>query len=92
MGGLVRDSLERHVPLVELVQAHPDLGDEGAQLLEPGVAVTRRTRPGGAGPVPVADQLERFTRRLGVDRARLGFPRGRTSEGRSEAEAPTNGT
>ena len=73
VGGLVRDSLERRVPLVELVQAHPDLGDEGAALLEPGVAVTRRTSPGGAGPGPVALQLERFARRLDVDRARVGL-------------------
>ena len=34
--------------------AHPDLGDEAAALLEPGVAVTRRTTPGGAGPGAVA--------------------------------------
>jgi len=71
VGGLVRDSLERHVPLVELVAAHPDLGDEAAALLEPGVAVTRRTTPGGAGPAAVAEQLERFARRIGVDRSRL---------------------
>jgi argininosuccinate lyase len=71
VGGLVRDSIDRHVPLVELVQAHPELGDEAARLLDPGVAVTRRTTPGGAGPGPVADQLERFARRLGVDRSRL---------------------
>jgi len=71
VASLVRDSIERHVPLQELVQAHPDLGDEATQLLEPGVAVTRRTTPGGAGPVPFADQLKRFTRRMGVDRARL---------------------
>jgi argininosuccinate lyase len=76
VGGLVRDSLARHVPLVELVQAHPDLGDAGAQLLEPGVAVTRRTTPGGAGPGPVAEQLRRFTRRLDVDRSRLGLADG----------------
>ncbi|HLG67946.1 MAG TPA: argininosuccinate lyase [Acidimicrobiales bacterium] len=76
VAGLVRDSLERHVPLVELVQAHPDLGDEGAALLEPGVAVTRRTTPGGAGPASVAEQLERFGRRLGVDRSRLGLAPG----------------
>ena len=73
VGGLVRDSVERHVPLVELVQAHPDLGDEAARLLEPGVAVTRRTSPGGAGPGPVAVQLERFERRIGVDRSRLAI-------------------
>jgi len=71
VGGLVRDSVDRHVTLGELVAAHPDLGDPAAALLEPGVAVTRRTTPGGAGPSPVAEQLERFTRRLGVDRTRV---------------------
>ena len=53
VGGLVRESLERHVPLVELVAAHPDLGDAALELLEPGVAVTRRRTPGGAGPGPL---------------------------------------
>jgi len=73
VAGLVRESFARHVPLVELVQAHPDLGDAGAQLLEPGVPVSRRTTPGGAGPAPVAEQLERFVRRLDVDRSRLAI-------------------
>jgi argininosuccinate lyase len=72
VGSLVRDSLARHVPLVELVDAHPDLGPAAVSLLEPGTAVTRRTTPGGAGPVPVATQLERFARRIERDRARWG--------------------
>ena len=72
VGALVRDSLERHVPLVELVEAHPGLGAEGAALLLPGRAVTRRTTAGGAGPDPVADQLERFARRVDADAERLG--------------------
>jgi argininosuccinate lyase len=71
VGGLVRESIERHVPLVELVAAHPDLGDAAVVLLEPGVAVRRRSTPGGAGPGPVAEQSERFMRRLEVDRTRL---------------------
>ena len=71
IGGLVRDSLDRHVPLVELVAAHPELGDAAVELLEPGVAVTRRRTPGGAGPGPVAEQSGRFARRLEVDRTRL---------------------
>jgi argininosuccinate lyase len=71
IGALVRDSLERHVPLVELVAAHPDLGEAAVVLLEPGVAVTRRSTPGGAGPGPMVEQAERFTRRLEVDRTRL---------------------
>ncbi len=87
VGGLVRDSLERHVPLAELVQAHPDLGDAGAKLLEPGVAVSRRTTPGGAGSAAVAEQLERFSRRLGVDRTRLGVISGE-EHGRARREPP----
>jgi argininosuccinate lyase len=71
VGGLVRDSITRHVPLVELVEAHPALGTPAVALLEPGVAVTRRTTPGGAGPKPVAEQLSRFRQVLDVDRERL---------------------
>jgi argininosuccinate lyase len=71
VGGMVRHSLERHVPLAELVAAHPELGEAAVELLEPGVAVTRRRTPGGAGPGPVAEQTERFDRRREVDRTRL---------------------
>jgi argininosuccinate lyase len=71
VGGLVRDSVERHVPLVELVESHPALGTEAASLLEPGVAVTRRTTPGSAGPMAVKVQLERFVHRLESDRSRI---------------------
>ena len=74
VGGLVRDSIERQVPLAELVEAHPALGAEAVSLLEPGVAVTRRTTPGGAGPQAVAVQLERFVGRLDDDRAGVGRP------------------
>ena len=64
VGGLVRDSVERHVPLAKLVGgAHPALG-AAVPLLEPGVAVTHRTTPGGAGPAAVKAQLERFVHRL----------------------------
>ena len=72
VGALVRDSLERHVPLAELVEAHPDLGAEGAALLEPGVPVARRRTAGGAGPEPVAAQIERLGRRLDADAQRIG--------------------
>jgi len=71
VGGLVRESLERHVPLAELVEAHPDLGESAVELLEPGVAVTRRRTPGSAGPEAVAEQAQRFERRREVDRTRL---------------------
>jgi argininosuccinate lyase len=72
VGGLVRESLERNVPLADLVAGHPDLGEEAIELLDPGVSVTRRTSPGGAGPEPVAAQLARFRERLAADRSRAG--------------------
>jgi argininosuccinate lyase len=72
VASIVRDSLERHVPLAELVEGHPALGGEAAALLEPGVAVSRRTTPGGAGPKPVADQLRHLRRRLEIDGERVG--------------------
>ncbi len=71
IGRLVRESLERQVPLAELVGAHPDLGTEALFLLEPGVAVTRRTTPGGAGPGAVSVQRQRFEVRIEADRSRL---------------------
>ncbi|HEX4820072.1 MAG TPA: argininosuccinate lyase [Acidimicrobiales bacterium] len=71
VGGIVRDSIERHVPLAELVAAHPELGDDGLELLEIGVAVTRRRTPGGAGPAPVEDQLVQFRAQLERLAARL---------------------
>jgi len=68
---LVREAAERGVPLGELVAAHPDLGAEALELLEPGTAVTRRTTPGGAGPEAVAEQLRRFIQHLDDDLDRL---------------------
>jgi argininosuccinate lyase len=57
VGGLVAESLRGSASLEELVAQHPELGPEAAALLAPGVPVTNRTTPGGAGPVPVAKQL-----------------------------------
>jgi argininosuccinate lyase len=57
VGSLVRQSVERHIPLQELVEAEPHLGVEALAYFEPGSAVRRRTTPGGAGPEPVAEQL-----------------------------------
>ncbi|MDQ2727461.1 MAG: argininosuccinate lyase [Actinomycetota bacterium] len=71
VGGLVRDAIERRVPLAELVEAHPALGIEAVALLEPGAAVKRRTSPGGAGPAPVADQLSRFRDTVAAEKVRV---------------------
>jgi argininosuccinate lyase len=71
VGALVRDSLERHVPLAELVETHPALGSDAVALLGIGVAVTRRQTAGGTGPNQVAEQRKRFGERLAADKARL---------------------
>jgi argininosuccinate lyase len=69
VGALVRAALAGEGPLRDLVTAHPDLGADAAALVRPGVSVQRRSTPGGAGPVPVAEQMQRFTRRLAQWRA-----------------------
>jgi argininosuccinate lyase len=71
VGGIVRDSLERGVPMAELVETHPALGSDAVALLGIGVAVTRRQTAGGTGPDQVADQRKHFADRIKVDRARL---------------------
>jgi argininosuccinate lyase len=99
VAGLVRESVARRVSLAELVEAHPDLGEAGARLLEPGAAVGRRTTPGGAGPLPLGEQTERFVRRLDVDRSRLAIhvqtlraaPVPDAAPGASLAERPASG-
>jgi len=69
VGALVRRAIDGNEDLASVVSA--ELGAEAAALLAPGIAVTRRTTPGGAGPKPVADQLARFEAKLAVDRARV---------------------
>ncbi len=71
VGSLVRESIERGVPLGELVEAHPDFGEQALEVLDAAAALRRRTTPGGTGPDAVAVQLERFHRRLAADAARL---------------------
>jgi argininosuccinate lyase len=71
VGALVRESLRTERPLRELVAEHTTLGPDAAVLVAPGVSVTRRITPGGAGPVPVAVQLERFRSALAGWRARV---------------------
>ena len=73
VGDLVRRSLDGEASLADLVRAHPSLGDAAAELLAPGVPVTRRTTPGGAGPEPVAAQLNQFRARLNADTARFNL-------------------
>ncbi|MBU3688234.1 MAG: argininosuccinate lyase [Acidimicrobiales bacterium mtb01] len=62
VGSLVRRSLAGDGALVDLVRA--ELGAEAAALVAPGVGVTMRTTPGGAGPKPVADQRDLLGRAI----------------------------
>nr|MDA8118012.1 argininosuccinate lyase [Actinomycetota bacterium] len=71
VGGLRRDSIERQVPLEELVSAHPLLGEDAARLLEPGESVKMRATRGGSGIDAVAMQRGRFVERLQLDAKRL---------------------
>jgi argininosuccinate lyase len=66
VGAAVRRALAEGKPLQDV--AAEDLGPEAAALLAPGVSVTRRTTPGGAGPVPVASQLDRYRDRVQQER------------------------
>jgi len=91
VGSLVRDSVQRGVPLAELVQAHPALGTEPLGLLEPGVAVTRRTSPGGAGPVALPAQLERYAQRLDLDSQRVAHAQERHARGTLGSKAGSGG-
>ncbi len=75
VGALVRRALAGEGSLAALVAAAPELGAEAAALVAPGVSVTRRTTPGGAGPVPVAAQLIRFKEALAACRRRVGGER-----------------
>jgi argininosuccinate lyase len=70
VGALVRRSLDEGIALRDLVAASPELGPDTTHLLDRGASVRRRTTPGGAGPEPVAVQLEAFGARLEAERAR----------------------
>ncbi len=64
VGQLVRRHLAGEGSLRSLAEADPFLGPDAAALVAPGVAVQRRTTPGGAGPAAVAVQLERFKNKV----------------------------
>jgi argininosuccinate lyase len=74
VGKIVRESVERGIPLDELIMTEPKLGPDALAALEPGASVRRRTSPGGGGTASVAAQLE-------VARARLADQEGRLAKG-----------
>ena len=74
VGKLVRESIERGIPLDELIMTEPKLGPDALAALEPGASVRRRTSPGGAGTASVTAQME-------AARARLADQEGRLAKG-----------
>jgi argininosuccinate lyase len=71
VGELVRSAIDRRLDFAELVENHPSLGPKAVALLGPGVAVSRRTSPGGGGPDPVAAQIVQYSAQIEADRKRL---------------------
>ena len=60
VGAVVRESLSTGAELSVIVANHPDLGDDAAALLAPGVGVSMRLSPGAAGPEAAINQRARF--------------------------------
>ncbi len=71
VGTVVREALAAGTPMVEIVRAHPQLGEEAAALFGPGVAVERRRSPGAAGPDATDVQKQRLAVATAEARARL---------------------
>jgi len=71
VGALVRESIDRGVPMAELIESHPAFGTAALTLLEPVAALRRRRTAGSSGPEAVAVQLERFAARLKEDTERV---------------------
>lgn len=69
VGRLVRRSLAGEGALGDLVA--DELGTDAAGLIGPGRAIGQRTSPGGAGPEPVAVQIDAFRDALDQQRSRL---------------------
>jgi argininosuccinate lyase len=74
VGALVRRSLDDGIALRDLVAASPELGPDAVGLLGEGVAVRRRTTPGGAGPQPLGPQLTGFRAQLEREAQRWPSP------------------
>jgi argininosuccinate lyase len=72
VGELVRRHLDVGTPLRELVASDSRLGSEAAALVAPGVAVTRRTSPGGGGPAPLERQLGAYRAMLAAEDVAVG--------------------
>lgn len=71
VGKVVRDAIASKTPMVDIVRTHESFGSDAASLFDPGVAVSRRSTPGGAGPLAVDEQKTRLKAATSAARARL---------------------
>lgn len=72
VGTVVREALSTSTSIIDLVKDHDQLGAEAAALLAPGRGVRNRITAGGAGLVPLVDQMSRFEAHLAANRATVG--------------------
>lgn len=71
VGQVVREALETGRPLRDVVADHPKLGPGASELCAPGVALARRSSPGGGGPAAAPAQRERLAAVLTALRTRV---------------------
>jgi argininosuccinate lyase len=71
IGSIVKDSIERRVPLSELVNLHPDLGSEALEILAPGQSVARKKSPGSTSRNSVEAQKKDCKESLEQYRSKL---------------------
>ena len=65
VGALVQECLSSGTPLRDLAEKSEYFGSEAAALVAPGVGVTMRTSPGGAGPTPALAQRVQLVDAIG---------------------------
>jgi len=68
VGALVQQCISTGAPLAELAAASPDFGADAAALVAPGVGVSMRMSPGGAGPTPALAQRQQLMSAISVAR------------------------
>ena len=71
VGALVSKSIRDSVSLAQLVEEDGKLGKQAAELLQPGIGISRRTTKGGSGPVPGAVQTAELNAALTVMHTRI---------------------
>ena len=71
VGKIVRDSIAKNVPMVDIVRGHESFGPDAVSLFNPGVSVVRRQSPGASGPLAAQDQKARLMEAIRSAEARL---------------------